>query len=113
MPAIFQPQIAKEINNTLSARVIVICSDHKLLCRTLKVMGPDPTQPEHIFDLQQIRGQPVFDPGTFYPTRRDFFLDLKLKKLKNMVYILGQIFQPHNPNQTRPTRPDSSNKILT
>jgi len=28
-------------------------------------MGPDPTQPEHTFDLQQIRGWPAFDTGTF------------------------------------------------
>jgi len=31
MPTIFQPRIAKKINKVLSVRVIVICSDHKLL----------------------------------------------------------------------------------
>jgi len=33
MPAISPPQIAKKIDNALSVRVIVICSDHKLLWR--------------------------------------------------------------------------------
>jgi len=31
MPAIFQPRIAKKINKAPSVRVIVICSDHRLL----------------------------------------------------------------------------------
>jgi len=35
MPAIFQPRIAKKINKALSVRVIVICSDHKLLIKVL------------------------------------------------------------------------------
>jgi len=35
MPAIFQPRIAKKINKALSVRVIVVCSDHNLLWRTL------------------------------------------------------------------------------
>jgi len=33
MPAIFQPWIAKKINQAPSVRVIVICSDHRLLWR--------------------------------------------------------------------------------
>jgi len=33
MPAIFKPRIAKKINKAPSVRVIVICSDHRLLWR--------------------------------------------------------------------------------
>jgi len=33
MPAIFQPRTAKKINKAPSVRVIVICSDHRLLWR--------------------------------------------------------------------------------
>jgi len=33
MPAIFQPRIAKKIKQASSVRVIVICSDHRLLWR--------------------------------------------------------------------------------
>jgi len=35
MPAIFQPRIAKKINEALSVRVIVICSDHNIYGGTL------------------------------------------------------------------------------
>jgi len=43
------------------------------------------TRPEHTFDQQQIRGRPVFDPGTFWH-------NLKGKKLENLGF-LGEIFQ--------------------
>jgi len=49
MPAIFQAQIAKKINNALSIRVIVICSGHKLLWRnSYKGVGCASTLPESI-----------------------------------------------------------------
>jgi len=47
MPAIFQPRIAK--NKSLSVRVIVICSDHKLLwCDSHKGVGHTSPSPESI-----------------------------------------------------------------
>jgi len=47
MPAIFQPQIAKNQQGTLSVRVIVICSDHILLWRdSYRGFGRASTLPE-------------------------------------------------------------------
>jgi len=49
MPGIIQPQFAKKINEALSVRVIVICSDHKLLWRdSYKGVGCASTLPESI-----------------------------------------------------------------
>jgi len=49
MPAIFQPQIAKKINKAPSVRVIVICSDHRLLWRdSYKGVGGSSTSPDSI-----------------------------------------------------------------
>jgi len=54
-------------------------------------MGPDQTQPEHTFDPQNIRGQPIFDPGTFWPNLKRFFWP-EGKKLE-ILGFLGEVFQ--------------------
>jgi len=36
------------------------------LMAQIRDMGPDPTRPEHTFDLQQIRGWSGSDSGTFW-----------------------------------------------
>jgi len=46
---------------------------HNLFDEKLIVMGPDPTQTEHTFDPQKIRGQPDLDQVFFDLTRRDLF----------------------------------------
>jgi len=49
MPAIFEPRIAKKINNTLAVWVIVICSDHKLPWQdSYEGVGHASTSPESI-----------------------------------------------------------------
>jgi len=66
------------------------------------------TQPELTFDLQLIRGRPAFDPGTFRPDMKWFFLH-EGKKIE-IFDILGEIFkiQPQTinvwPDPTRATK---------
>jgi len=48
-------------------------------------MGPDLNRPELTFDLQLIRGQPAFDPGTFWLAPKSFFLT-EGKKLKYLTF---------------------------
>jgi len=51
-------------------------------------MDPDLTRPEHTFDTQKIRGQPVFGHGTFRPNPKRFFLTQREK-----FGIFREIFQ--------------------
>jgi len=45
-------------------------------------MGPDPSQPENTFDLQQMRGWPGFDLGYFLFQSHGIVFKPKGKKLK-------------------------------
>jgi len=63
-------------------------------------MGPDPTQPEHTFDPQYIRGQPNFDLGNFCPDQRDFFESPK-RKIEEFGIFRGNF---PNPDPTRATK---------
>jgi len=75
MPAIFQPQIAlKNQQGTLSVRVIIICSDRKLLLRnTYKGVGRTSTMPDSILHkiiiiiiiLKNLQNAIFPNPGTF------------------------------------------------
>jgi len=57
---------------------------------------------EHTFDLQLIRGQPTFDPGTFWPNLKRFFWP-ELEKIEKYGIFWGNF---PNPNQRWLTQPD-------
>jgi len=54
------------ILNRVNVIIITQTEDTLLIFLQSEVeMGPDPTQPNHTSDPQQIRGRPAFEPGTF------------------------------------------------
>jgi len=62
MPAIFKPRFAKKINKALSVRVMVICSDHKLLWRdSQKGIGRASTLPEAVLHKITIIKLAIFE----------------------------------------------------
>jgi len=66
-------------------------------------MGPDLTQPEHIFDLQQVKRPTRLWPRYFLTRPNKIFFGSEGKKLKNLVFLV-EVFQ--SQTQTKNGWPD-------
>jgi len=64
-------------------------------------MGLDSTRTEYTFDRQLIRGQPPFDPGTFWPDPKRFSYSKGKNYLKNWYFY--RKFSKPKPKMADPT----------